>query len=201
MRARPRRRNRQRALRRHIKNYARLGAWSRSSEGCRTWLRAAPFFARAACTRVKTLAAMPFGCKREAESDDLKTEFDVVARGAKQRRSSPRLGDTRQRVALSGEDEHLAGEDERPARAEPRWPRSLAATRSTASTSREGGHLDSGVDAAAMPLDGMSGAMAASAASIPKRRSGTGSQQRRGAAVDGAGTGSAAGSRACRSQE
>jgi hypothetical protein len=38
---------------------------------------------------------MPFGCKHEAESDDLEPEVDVVARGAKQRRSSLRLGNAR----------------------------------------------------------------------------------------------------------
>src|ERR1035441_7049416 len=42
----------------------------------------APFFACAVSTRAKSLAAMPFGCKHEAESDDLEPEADVVARGA-----------------------------------------------------------------------------------------------------------------------
>jgi hypothetical protein len=40
-------------------------------EGRAARLRAAPFFARAVCARAKSLAAMPFGCKHEAESDDL----------------------------------------------------------------------------------------------------------------------------------
>jgi hypothetical protein len=49
-------------------------------EGCAPRLRAAPLFARAACTRAKLLAAMPLGCKHDAESDDLEPEADVVAR-------------------------------------------------------------------------------------------------------------------------
>ncbi len=57
-------------------------------EGCAARLRAAQFFGRARRPRAKSLAAMPFGCKHEAESDDLEPEADVVARGALRRRSS-----------------------------------------------------------------------------------------------------------------
>jgi hypothetical protein len=64
-------------------------------KGCAARLRAAQFFGRARRPRAKSLAAMPFGCKHEAESDDLEPEVDVVARGAKQRRSSLRLGNAR----------------------------------------------------------------------------------------------------------
>jgi hypothetical protein len=44
---------------------------SDDEEGCAARLRAAPFVGRAVCARAKSLAAIPFGCKHEAESDDL----------------------------------------------------------------------------------------------------------------------------------
>jgi hypothetical protein len=74
-------------------------------EGCAAPVRAAPLFAPAVCTRAKSLAAMPFSCKREAESDDLEPEADVVARGAKGRqrwrdrsRTNPPAPEVRGRV-------------------------------------------------------------------------------------------------------
>ena len=41
-------------------------------EGCAASLRAAPFCARAACTRARSLASNPFGCKHEAENGRLR---------------------------------------------------------------------------------------------------------------------------------
>ena len=55
-------------------------------EGCAARLRATRVFARAACTRAKSLAAIPFGRKHDAESDDIEPVHDVVAYGAIQRR-------------------------------------------------------------------------------------------------------------------
>ncbi len=51
-------------------------------EGCAARLRGVQFFDRARRPRAKSLAAMPFGCKHEAETDDLAPGADVVARGA-----------------------------------------------------------------------------------------------------------------------
>ena len=46
----------------------RVSCASGDEEGCAFWFRAASFFARLTGARAKSLAAILFGCKHEAES-------------------------------------------------------------------------------------------------------------------------------------
>ncbi len=73
----------------YVRSSPSCGPCSRRRGGCAARPRAAHFFGRAWRPRAKSLAAMPFGCKREAESDDLEPEADVVARGAQRRPRDP----------------------------------------------------------------------------------------------------------------
>src|ERR1035441_2643049 len=76
----------------HSSRRRRAGPAVGDEEGCAARLRATPFFARAACTRAKSLAAIPFGCKHDAESDAIEPVRAVVAYGAEHvSRSAPGL--------------------------------------------------------------------------------------------------------------
>ncbi len=66
--------------------HARESVRFRRKQGCAARLRATRFFARPACRRAKSLAAIPFGCKHDAESDDFEPVHDVVAYSAQRRR-------------------------------------------------------------------------------------------------------------------
>ncbi len=57
----------------------RRGPGFGDEKGRAAWLRAAPYCARAACTRARSLAASPFGCKHESESGRLGSVGETAA--------------------------------------------------------------------------------------------------------------------------